>query len=417
MTLNFLNEIQHGTNSGVAYKNIRLKKHILSYFAQNETATIAELSKEFNVSVPKINECISELIQDRLVKDYGKTTATVGRKPNSYGLAASAAYFIGVQVGTDSLSIAMINLKKDIVAQKDDIPYHLENNEESLKLICDNIMEFISKQSINKEYILGIGINLSGRINYRTGYSYSYFNFYEDPLSTYFENAIGIPTYLENDTKALSYAEFSSGVLTNEKDALYVNIDNGIGLGILINGQLYYGKSGFSGEFGHIPIFDNEIICKCGKKGCLETEASGRALRAKIIEEINAGASSILTKKFSNIEDIRLNDIILAAKKDDNLSIEAINYIGDKLGRGIASLINIFNPELIIIGGTLAKSGEYLSLPLKNAINKYSLSIVNRDTKITLSSNGEKLAAYGACLLLRDRLLEITELHLSKEAI
>lgn len=409
MTLNFLNERQLGANSGVAYKNIRLKKQILSYFAQNETATIAELSKEFNVSIPKINECVTELINDQLVKDYGKTSASVGRKPNSYGLVANAAYFIGVQVGTENLSIAMINLKKDLVAKKEDIPFQLENNEESLQVICDNITEFIDKQPVNKEHILGIGINLSGRINYRTGYSYSYFNFYEDPLSTYFEKALGIPSYLENDTKALSYAEFSSGILGTEKDALYINIDNGIGLGIMINGQLYYGKSGFSGEFGHIPIFDNEIICKCGKKGCLETEASGRALRMKIIEEINAGATSTLTKKFSNIEDIRLNDIILAAKKDDNLAIESINYIGDKLGRGIASLINIFNPELIIIGGSLAKSGEYLSLPVKNAINKYSLSIVNRDTKITLSSNGEKLAAYGACLLLRDRLLEITE--------
>ncbi|WKK59411.1 ROK family transcriptional regulator [Sphingobacterium sp. BN32] len=409
MTLNFLNERQLGANSGVAYKNIRLKKQILSYFAQNETATIAELSKEFNVSIPKINECVTELINDQLVKDYGKTSASVGRKPNSYGLVANAAYFIGVQVGTENLSIAMINLKKDLVAKKEDIPFQLENNEESLQVICANITEFIDKQSVNKEHILGVGINLSGRINYRTGYSYSYFNFYEDPLSTYFEKELGIPSYLENDTKALSYAEFSSGILGTEKDALYINIDNGIGLGIMINGQLYYGKSGFSGEFGHIPIFDNEIICKCGKKGCLETEASGRALRTKIIEEINAGATSTLTKKFSDIQDIRLNDIILAAKKDDNLAIESINYIGDKLGRGIASLINIFNPELIIIGGSLAKSGEYLSLPVKNAINKYSLSIVNRDTKITLSSNGEKLAAYGACLLLRDRLLEITE--------
>jgi predicted NBD/HSP70 family sugar kinase len=116
-----------------------------------------------------------------------------------------------------------------------------------------------------------------------------------------------------------------------------------------------------------------------------------------------------LTKKFDNLEDIRLNDIVTSSRKDDNLSIEAINEVGEKLGRGIAALINIFNPELIIIGGTLAQSEEYLSLPLKNAINKYSLSIVNKDTKIIVSTHGEKFAAIGACLLLRDRLLEITD--------
>lgn len=409
MTSNFFKHIHEANKNGVAYKNIRLKKKILAYFATRETATIAELSKEFNISIPKINESVTELIQDELVKDYGKTTSAVGRKPNTYGLVANAAYFIGVQVGVDNLSISMINMKKDIVSQKDNILYSLQNNEESLLDICKEINEFISKHSIVKEKILGVGINLTGRINYRTGYSYSYFNFYENPLSELFEQNLGIPTFLENDTKALSYAEFNSGTLADEKDALFVNVDNGIGLGILIDGKLYYGKSGFSGEFGHISIFDNDIICKCGKKGCLETEASGYALIRRVTDEINNGATSILTKKFKKTEDIKLNDIISAAKKDDNLCIESINYIGDKLGRGIASLINIFNPELIIIGGVVAKSEEYLSLPLKNAVNKYSLSTVNRDTKIILSSKSDNLASYGACLLLRDRLLNVTD--------
>jgi len=409
MSSNFLTDLHNANISGVAYKNIRLKKKILAYFAVHELGTIAELSKEFNVSIPKINESINELIEESLVKDYGKQTSNVGRKPNNYGLEANSAFFIGAQVSHDYISIAMINMKKELVASKDEIPFQLENSEQSLHDICKEIKDFISKLHIKREKILGIGINLSGRINYRTGYSYSYFNFYEDPLSNFFEQELGIHTFLENDTKALSYGEFSSGIVTNEKDALFINVDNGIGLGIMINGQLYYGKSGFSGEFGHIPIFDNDIICKCGKKGCLETEASGHALRKRIIEAIETGATSILTKKFGTIEDIRLNDIIHAAKRDDTLCIEAINEIGEKLGRGLAALINIFNPELIIIGGVLAKSEEYLSLPLKNSTNKYSLSIVNKDTKIVISTHGEKYAPIGACLLLRDRLLAITE--------
>jgi len=409
MTSNFFKDLHEANKNGVAYKNIKLKKKILAHFATHETATIAELSKTFNISIPKINESISELMQDKLVKDYGKTTSTVGRKPSTYGLEANSAYFVGVQVANDHLSICLINMKKDILSKNDNIPFLLENNEQSLLSICKEITTFIEKHHINKTKILGVGINLTGRINYRTGYSYSYFNFYEDPLSNFFEQHIGIPTFLENDTKALAYAEFSSGILKEAKDALFINVDNGIGLGILIDNKLYYGKSGFSGEFGHIPIFDNDIICKCGKKGCLETEASGYALRRKVIEEIKKGATSTLTKKFPDINDVKLSDIIHAAKKDDNLCIEAINYIGDRLGRGVAALINIFNPELIIVGGVVAKSDEYLSLPLKNAINKYSLSTVNRDTKIIISNHTDDLAAYGACLLLRDRLLEVTE--------
>lgn len=408
MKPNFLSAIHSTSITGVAYKNIRLKKKILAHFATNGNSTIAELSKEFNISIPKINESINELIEEKLVKDYGKSTAGIGRKPNSYGLEANSAFFIGVQVGNDNLSITMINMKKEIVSTKDDIPYLLENNEKSLQIICQEIKEFITKQSIKKDKILGIGINLSGRINYRTGYSYSYFNFYEDPLSKYFEQEIGISTFLENDTKALSYAEFNSGIIKNEKDVLFVNIDSGIGLGILINNNIYYGKSGFSGELGHIPIFDNDILCRCGKIGCLETEASGHALRRSVLARIKNGGTSILSNKFKNIDDIKLNDIINAAQKDDNLSIESINYIGDKLGRGIAALINIFNPELIIVGGLIAKADDYLSLPLLNSINKYSLSIVNKDTRIIFSKNGSSAASYGASLLLRDRFFEIT---------
>ncbi|RKF42637.1 transcriptional regulator [Sphingobacterium siyangense] len=407
--MKFLSDLHDASYSGVAYKNILLKKEILTFFATKGPSTIPELSKEFNISIPKINECINELIEDALVQDNGKSTSGIGRKPNSYGLLPNAAFFVGVQVSHDHLSIVVMNMKKDIIASQEEIPHRLENNQESLQNICREINQFIATHQIQKDKILGVGINLSGRINYRTGYSYSYFNFYEDPLSKYFEQELQLRTYLENDSKALAYGEFSSGILKDEKDALFVNVDNGIGLGILINGKIYYGKSGFSGEFGHIPIFDNDIICRCGKKGCLETEASGFALRNRVIAALQNGATSILTKKFNDLEDIRLSDIITAAKKDDNLAIELINELGEKLGRGLATLINIFNPEIIIVGGILAKSEEYLMLPLKNAVNKFSLSIVNKDTKLAYSNNGEKLAAFGACLLIRDRLLSIID--------
>lgn len=409
MGIKFLSDLHDASYSGVAYKNILLKKEILTFFATKGPSTIPELSKEFNISIPKINECINELIEDALVQDNGKSTSGIGRKPNSYGLLPNAAFFVGVQVSHDHLSIVVMNMKKDIIASQEEISHRLENNQESLQNICREINQFIATHQIQKDKILGVGINLSGRINYRTGYSYSYFNFYEDPLSKYFEQELQLRTYLENDSKALAYGEFSSGILKDEKDALFVNVDNGIGLGILINGKIYYGKSGFSGEFGHIPIFDNDIICRCGKKGCLETEASGFALRNRVIAALQNGATSILTKKFNDLEDIRLSDIIAAAKKDDNLAIELINELGEKLGRGLATLINIFNPEIIIVGGILAKSEEYLMLPLKNAVNKFSLSIVNKDTKLAYSNNGEKLAAFGACLLIRDRLLSIID--------
>ncbi len=168
----------------------------------------------------------------------------------------------------------------------------------------------------------------------------------------------------------MGYAEFCFGAVSNEENVLFVNMDYGIGLGILIDGKVYYGKSGFSGEFGHIPFFSNEILCHCGKKGCLETEASGNALIRLFKEKIQEGSSSQLISKYENVEQIKLQDIIDAAQNDDMLCIELIANVGEKIVKGLAVLINIFNSELVILGGTLAQTEDIIRLPIKSTLNK-----------------------------------------------
>jgi predicted NBD/HSP70 family sugar kinase len=205
----------------------------------------------------------------------------------------------------------------------------------------------------------------------------------------------------------MAFGEFCSGEVNTEKNVLFVNVDYGVGLGILIDGKVYYGKSGFSGEFGHIPFFNNEIICHCGKKGCLETEASGSALIRKFKEKIKQGYTSSVLKKNKKIEDITLTDIIQAAQNEDVLTIELLAETGENLGKGLAVLINVFNPELIILGGTLSESGDYLRLPTKSSINKYSLSLVNSDTQLKLSKLGERAGILGACLLAKNKVLSV----------
>jgi predicted NBD/HSP70 family sugar kinase len=201
------------------------------------------------------------------------------------------------------------------------------------------------------------------------------------------EKELGIRTFLENDSRAMAYGEFHDGIVLQERNVLFVNLDYGIGLGILIDGKVYYGKSGFGGEFGHIPVFSNEIICHCGKKGCLETEASS------------------VMKNGKKVADVRLADIMEAIRQEDVLSIELIAGIGEKIGRGLAVLINIFNPELVILGGTMAETGDYIRLPIRSALNKYSLSLVNNDTQVKLSKLGEKAGLMGGCLIARNNLL------------
>ncbi len=393
--------------SGVAYKNKSLKRLIINYLDHNSTSTITELSKELNTSVPKITSLVSELIEDGLIKDNGKFDSTGGRRASIYGLVSDACFFIGVDVKRYYINLGLLNFKKQLVTVKERVPYKLENTPESLQQLMDIIQQFIDELKIAKDKILSAGINLSGRINQTTGYSYSYFHFDEEPLSAVIQKQIKIHSFIENDSRAMAYGEFSSGEVNNARNVLFVNIDYGIGLGILIDGKLYYGKSGFSGEFGHIPFFNNEIICHCGKKGCLETEASGLAIIRKFKEKIDKGLTSSAMKKKKDHSEITLPDIILAAKNEDTLCIELLAELGENIGKGIALLINLFNPELLILGGILSETGDYLRLPVRSAVNKYSLSLVNSDTQFKISKLGEKAGIMGACLIARNKVLSL----------
>lgn len=388
--------------SGVAFKNKSLKRAIIIHLDTARQSTVADLTRELNISTPKIITLLNELIEDGLIRDYGKVDSTGGRRASLYGMVSEAAYFVGVDVRKYSINIGLLDFNKNLVTTTEEISYDLDNSPEAFQQLLAEIKMFIADLSVPRNKIFGIGINLSGRINNEKGYSYSFFNFHEEPLATTMKNQLGIPVFLENDSRAMGYGEFHFGVVSSEKNVLFVNMDYGIGLGIFVDGRVYYGKSGFSGEFGHIPFFDNEILCHCGKKGCLETEASGNALLRMFSESIAAGSTSQLVDKPEDAAKIKLEEIIDAALSDDMLSIELVTRLGEKMGKGLAVLINIFNPELVILGGALAKTGDLIRLPIKIALNKYSLSLVNNDTQVKMSKLGDRAGVMGGCLIARN---------------
>ncbi|MCL2042490.1 MAG: ROK family protein, partial [Bacteroidales bacterium] len=181
----------------------------------------------------------------------------------------------------------------------------------------------------------------------------------------------------------------------------------GLGMGIVCKGQLYYGKSGYSGEFGHSPVCDNDIICQCGKKGCLETEVSGQALERKVKEKLRAGASSSLTR-MHDIDSVTVDNIIHAVNEhEDMLAIEVIEEMGEKLGRYIAMLVNIFNPELVIIGGTLAAVNDYMQLPVQTALKRHSLNLMSQDVTFKTSKLGVNAGVVGACYIVRGKFFDL----------
>lgn len=409
MTINtsILGSVTDENMSVVAYKAFMLKRRIILALATEGDCTIADLSRILNVSNPTITKLIGELIQEGYVRDLGKIETGGGRRPCAFGLVSDSGYFLGVTILDDALCFGVIDLNKNTVTVQQEIPFSYSTNTQFIETLAERIREFIATLGTAKDKILGMGITVKGRVDAASGVIYNTMNTDGYPLARIIWEKTGIETIVENDTRAMTYAEYLSGDNNGVQNALFINIGRGIGVGIIVRGKLYYGKSGFSGEFGHIPFFDNEKICQCGKKGCLETEASGVALETIFAERLREGASSILSDRFRSGETIGMHDIIEAAKNDDVLSIDLITSIGEKLGRGISVLINLFNPELVVIGGPLSEVGDYLMLPIRTALNKYSLRLVTRDTTLRLSTLGDTAGVLGAALLTRNRMLGI----------
>lgn len=386
-------------------KNFLLKKKILGLCVTEGRYSIADLSRELNTSIPTTTKLVEELIEEGFLEDLGKLDTNGGRRPNIYGLKASAGYFIGTDVRRHHVSIAIADFRGDIVDYIDSIPFKVESSADSFRNLCSIIKDNIRKSGIKEEEVLAYGLNLSGRVNNETGYCFTYFIGEDRPIASLMEEELGGRVFVENDSRAMTYGEYICGVGKNEKDMLFINVTWGLGMGMILNGKLLYGKSGFSGEIGHFPMLNNDQICQCGKRGCLETGASGYAAHRILMERLAEGRASILADKFHSGQEIMLEDILMAIEEEDVLAIEVIEEIGGVLGRAIAGIINVFNPELVVIGGKMAGAREYLMLPIKAAIQKHSLNIINKDTKIKTSRLGEKGGPIGACMLSRSKVL------------
>ena len=395
----------HESDKGLSHKNNLIKRNIIAYMAVNGEVTLAELTKELKISIPTMTKLVQELVDEDIVSDLGKVETQGGRRPNVYGLTCSTLYFAGVHVGRDRMTCVITDLQNNLVCEKVYDDFELVDREQCLDLICNNIVEFLGSCGYDRSKILGLGVCIVGRVNTQQGRSYKYFTSVEANLKDIIEQRIGIRVQIENDTRSRCYAEYTYGRSKDESNVLYLHLGLGVAIGIVVNGKLFYGKNGFAGEFGHIPFFDNEKICFCGKKGCLETEVSGLAIEEKMSELIRGGANSILRPKYESGETIHINDIINAARNDDNLSIELIEEAGEKIGKAVAILINIFNPETVIVGGNLAAAGDYIMLPLKSATNKYSLNLVYKDTKFRLSKMSENAPAWGVAMLMRNQVI------------
>lgn len=384
-----------GQSVVVESKNISHKKLILRAIYFNGALSNSELSKLIHLSTPKINNLLYELISEGLIEELGIGDSRGGRRPVIYGLVRNGFYVAGITINIKRTIISLFNSNGEIVSGPHYFPIKMESDISIFNRVNDELEKVIIENKIPSEKILVAGIELPGLIDLKKGTNKTYFPEI-DNLFEKLKGIFGIPVYFNHDAKIRAFAEQHFGLAKGKKNVLLLQVDWGLGLGIIVNGKLYSGKSGFSGEFGHLPIVENGPLCFCGKQGCLETMVSAMAISRLAKEGIEAGRPSLITELVNNeLSLIDFTVVIQAAKSGDQFAISVLTESGQWLGRGIAYLIQIFNPELVIIGGHVAEAGQFILAPIQQAINTFCNNDISNNTEIKFSELGANAGTVG----------------------
>lgn len=352
-----------------------------------EPHTVLQLSKVLNMSVPTSTILINELLAEKWICEIGEGEARSGRKPITFDVNKEIKKILVIEVTNQLTTFYLFNLKNEVIFEQ----------KITIELIHEGFINTLAKEILDikiSHEIWGVGISVTGLIGKKDRKSYTYptLNDQNQSLELKLEQLTQIPTFIIQNTVASILGENQFGLAKNKKDVLLLHLDWGLSLGIISNGDIVKGVNGFGGEIGHIQIYPNGKLCRCGKVGCLETVASASALLNKINEGLADGRVSMLQSK---AEGITVEHIFEAIKFGDEFAIETLYEIGNELGRGVSIAVHLFNPELIIIDGLLSKVGNYLITSIEQALNKYCLSGFKDNLDISISPLGSKAKLLG----------------------
>lgn len=391
---------------GLKEKRYQQKKDIIGYLYKIGELSKPEICRLTNMTTPTISRIIEELIEEGWVTDRGQGPSIGGKRPHIFSLNPDAAYIMGIDLGREHLKIAIFNLRKEIIGKINVFPSILEekNNEETLRYMKEKIDSTLAELKIPYKKIKVTGLALPGLID-SDGISYTYLT-YEDPeinVKKTIEEMLKMPVFIDNDSIIMAMAEHSVGAARGAAHALCVNINECIGLGMILNSQPYSGFKGMAGEFGHIRISGLEASCYCGKAGCLETVASGRAIVKTAKDAICKGVETAISTTSAG-QEITLSSIIKAAKQDDIFAIDLLQNAGEKIGEGISTLIHLFNPELIVIGGEITDASDLITAPIRQTLNKYTLARMKNQCEIKMSNLNSQATILGTLMVVMKHL-------------
>ena len=380
---------------------------ILNAIREYGPASRTKIAKVFKLSAATVTKYVNGLIQAGVVKEDGWEPSTGGRKPVLLRIAPGTMYAVGVDLGGANLRVVVIDLESNIVAKITKKSNATEGRNKVLRRMINAIYEAIELSKIEEDKIKGIGVGISGLIDHQQGvclYCPNIEGWEDVPVKRLMEEEFAINTSVEDSSRAMALAEHWSGIARGIDNFIFVNVGVGIGCAIFIHGKLYRGFGGIAGEFGHITIDEAGPRCNCGNYGCLETLASGPAISRRARQAIEEGVVSLIEKLVEgNLENITPQIVVEAAKKGDKLAFNIMEKTGEYLGTGIADVVNLFNPELVVFGAGVSQAGNILLEPLKRTVKARALQLSSSMAKIKVSQLGDNAGALGtAIMVLKD---------------
>lgn len=367
--------------------------------------SLAELSQFSGKSLPLVSSALASLMTADYVVEQGLAPSTGGRRAVKYRLNRKKKKYI-VSVAMDQLytRIAVYDLLNSPVVPEVSHAFPLAEAGSTVDALVKLVNDAIHKANAKPDQVLGVGIGMPGFINIDQGVNDSFLPVGESEASLRdaLSRRLGLPAFIDNDSGTIAMAELHYGAARGRHDVMVVNVGWGIGLGMIVNGELFRGHQGYAGEFSHIPLSNSAKLCACGKRGCMEVEASLLVVLENAKAAMRAGTTSMLERLLKQNGRPEGDILLEAAVKGDPLAVTTLSDSAFIIGKGLATLIHIMNPERIVLSGRGAVAGKILLAPIHRAINEFCIPKLAEQTEIVSSELGRDAELLGAAILVME---------------
>ncbi len=370
----------------------------------------AQLANVTGLNKSTVSSLVDELIERNLVRETGTNSAGAGRPATLLELNPQAGCIIGVELGVDFVSVAQTDFLGNILWRKREDANPADGQEKMIGQTLRIVKEAIALGKRKNFHFLGLGLTTPGTVNVSEGILTFAPNLHwrNVPFKRIFSEHTKLRVFVENDANAAAIAEHLFGATRRAQDFLFVFAGVGIGGGLFLNGKLYRGKNGYAGEIGHFPIMAEPLhtVCHCGNRGCWETYANQYSIIQRIQARLEVKRSSLIPQLMAQQNSpLTIPLIKQAADAGDQEAIESFAEAGRAMGKGFAGLINIFNPEKVILGGPLSIAGDYLLPAIRETVSCHAMPDMGPQTEVALSSFGPDAALIGAIAVVVDDVL------------